>query len=315
MAPPYNLGMIPIYSTSQLIVVAGATGALGRRIVRELRKRGADVTALVRPGTAAERTEPLRGFGAAVSEVDLDDLDAVAAACAGASCVVSALNGLQETILGQQATLLDAAVRAGVPRFIPSDYSLDFTRLPSGSNRNFDLRRAFHERLEKSPIAATSIYNGAFADMLTGQMPLILFPLKRVLYFGDARTSPDLPLDFTTMDDTAAFTAAAALDPRAPRSLHIAGARVSIRDLASVAGETGGKPFRLLRAGSLNRLDAFIRITRRLYPAPKQVFSPWQGMQYLRNMFDGSASRLPLDNDRYPGLRWTTVRDVLAAKG
>jgi hypothetical protein len=39
--------------------------------------------------------------------------------------------------------------------------------------------------------------------MLTGQMPLILFKLKRVLYWGDA----DQRMDFTTMDDTAAFTA------------------------------------------------------------------------------------------------------------
>ena len=34
-------------------------------------------------------------------------------------------------------------------------------------------------------------------------------------------------------------------------------------------------------------------------------------MQYMRNMYDGRAKLEPLDNDRYPGMRWTTVRDVL----
>jgi hypothetical protein len=34
-------------------------------------------------------------------------------------------------------------------------------------------------------------------------------------------------------------------------------------------------------------------------------------MQYMRNMFDGRAMLQPLDNDRYPGMRWTTVRDLL----
>jgi len=29
-------------------------------------------------------------------------------------------------------------------------------------------------------------------------------------------------------------------------------------------------------------------------------------------MFDGRAKLEPLDNDRYPGMRWTTVREVLA---
>jgi hypothetical protein len=40
-------------------------------------------------------------------------------------------------------------------------------------------------------------------------MPLILFKWKRILYWGDA----DQRMDFTTVGDTAAFTASAALDP------------------------------------------------------------------------------------------------------
>jgi len=34
-------------------------------------------------------------------------------------------------------------------------------------------------------------------------------------------------------------------------------------------------------------------------------------MQYMRNMFDGRAKLEPLDNGRYPGIRWTSARDVL----
>jgi hypothetical protein len=83
-----------------------------------------------------------------------------------------------------QTVLLDAAIKADVPHFIPSDYSIDFTKFPAGENRNLDLRRDFHKRLDKTSISATTIFNGAFADMLTGQMPLILFRLKRVLLLG-----------------------------------------------------------------------------------------------------------------------------------
>jgi len=35
-------------------------------------------------------------------------------------------------------------------------------------------------------------------------------------------------------------------------------------------------------------------------------------MQYFRNMFSGCAKLGPLDNDRYPDIRWTTVRQFLA---
>jgi hypothetical protein len=35
------------------------------------------------------------------------------------------LAGLREVVIDAQKKLLDAAIAAGVPRFIPSDYSLD----------------------------------------------------------------------------------------------------------------------------------------------------------------------------------------------
>ena len=291
-------------------MVAGAAGNLGRRIAKNLRERGAGVTALVRPGTAPERLEPLRALGATIASVDLADAAAVARAASGAACVVSALNGLADVIVETQTVLLEAAVQAGVQRFIPSDFSIDFTGLPPGRNRNLDLRREFHRRLEQRPIAATTVFCGAFAELLTGPMPLVLFRPRRVLYWGDA----DQRMDFTTEDDTAAFTARAALDPSAPRFLRIAGDQLSARELAAVASEVTGERFRLLRAGGLGMLGAVIAVARAIAPGGGEPFPAWQGMQYMRDMFDGRAKLAPLDNDRYPGLRWTTARDVLMAR-
>ena len=290
------------------IVVAGATGNLGGRIARALRERGARVRALVRPSTAQDKIERLRDLGVAIASIDLNNDSQVTQACSGASCVVSALQGLREVIVETQTVMLGAAIKAGVPRFIPSDYSIDFTKIAPGENRNLDLRRDFHERLAKASISATTIFNGAFADMLTGQMPLILFKLRRVLYWGNS----DQRMDFTTIDDTATFTASAALDPSASRILRIVGDQLSARELAGVASEVTGKKFRLFRAGGLGMLGALIKVARMVAPAEKEVFPAWQGMQYMRNMFDGRAKLEPLDNDRYPGMRWTTARDVLS---
>jgi uncharacterized protein YbjT (DUF2867 family) len=292
-----------------VIVVAGATGNLGGRILRALLKRGARVRALVRHGAAREQLQQLQQVGAEIASVDLNDTSQVTPACSGASCVVSALQGLGDVIVETQTALLNAAIRAEVPRFIPSDYSIDFTKFPPGENRNLDLRRDFHKGLDKTSISATTIFNGAFADMLTGQMPLILFRLKRVLYWGNA----DQRMDFTTMDDTAAFTASAALDPSTPRFLRIAGDQLSTRELTAVVTEVTGKKFRLFRAGSLGMLGTLIKIARAIAPGENELYPAWQGMQYMRNMFDGRAKLEPLDNDRYPGIRWTTARDVLSA--
>jgi nucleoside-diphosphate-sugar epimerase len=293
-----------------IIVVAGATGNLGGRIARALRERGATVRALVRHSSAQDKIERLRNLGVAIASIDLNNDSEVTAACSGASCVVSALQGLREVIVETQTVLLGGAIKAGVPRFIPSDYSIDFTKFPPGENRNLDLRRDFHGRLNKASISVTTIFNGAFADMLTGQMPLILFKLKRVLYWGDA----DQRMDFTTIDDTARFTARAALDASAPRILRIAGDRLSARELTAVVSEVTGKRFRLFRAGGLRMLGALIKVARMFSPAEKAIFPAWQGMQYMVNMFDGRATLEPLDSDRYPGMHWTTARDVLSAR-
>ena len=85
----------------------------------------------------------------------------------------------------------------------------------------------------------------------------------------------------------------------------------SARDLTKVMCEVTGQRYRLLRAGSLRRLERLINITRAIVPDRGELYPPWQGMQYMHNMFSGLAKHEQLDNDRYPGMRWTTARDVL----
>ena len=293
-----------------IIVLAGATGNLGGRIARALLKRGGKLRAVVRHKSDPEKVEALRKLGATIAEADFGSTPGLAEACTGGSCVISALSGLREVIVETQTLLLDAAVKAGVPRFIPSDYSVDFTKLPPGTNRNLDLRREFHERLDKAPIAATSILNGMFTDLLTGEAPMILFKFKRIVYWEDA----DQRLDFTTMDDSAEFIAAAALDASTPRILRIAGDQISAREMAAAVSDVTGENFRLFRAGGLGRLSTLIKITRAVLFKSKALYPPWQGMQYFHNMFSGLAKLEPLDNDRYPGIKWTTVHDFIATR-
>jgi saccharopine dehydrogenase-like NADP-dependent oxidoreductase len=166
----------------KIILVAGATGNLGFRIIKYLVNKNAEVRAIVRSNSDIEKIKSLENLGVKIYTVNNWSQEELTVACKDVSCVVSALAGLRDVIIDAQNTLLNAAVEANVPRFIPSDYSLDFRNFSHGENRNLDLRREFHKYLDKAPIKATSIFNGAFADMLTGQMPVILFKQKMVLY-------------------------------------------------------------------------------------------------------------------------------------
>ncbi|MPR36306.1 NmrA family NAD(P)-binding protein [Salmonirosea aquatica] len=291
-----------------LIILAGATGDLGGRIARILLKKGTPVRVLVRPASKRDEIDALRQLGATIAEVDFDSLPQLTHACQGGTCIVSALSGLREVIVNTQTKLLNAAIEAGVPRFIPSDYCIDYTQTPEGTNRNLDLRREFRERLDKAPIQGTSILNGMFADLLTGQAPVVLYPFKRIVFWGNA----DQLMDFTTIANTAEYTASAALDPTTPRDLRIAGDVLSPRGLQEAASQATGDAYKLFRVGGLGTLDVMIKVTKTLMPAQDEVFPPWQGMQYLRNMLSGRAKLASLDNDRYPGIRWTRVQEVIA---
>lgn len=290
-----------------MTILAGSTGHLGGLIARALRSRGGRVRAIVRPGTSPGKIADLRRLGADVVEAHFRDADRLTKACEGGACIVSALAGRRDTIVDAQSALLDAAVRAGVPRFIPSDFAIDFYKMPDGLNRNLDERREFSRILDRAPIAATSILNGMFMDLLRGQAPFLLFRFHRALYWED----PDQPMDFTTIEDTARFAAAAAMDPNAPRFLRIAGDVASARDLAAIAGAVTGEPFKLFRAGPLRRLERLIAFMKRVMPAKDQVYPPWQGMQYMHNMFGGRAKLEPLDNDQYGRVEWTSIRAIL----
>ena len=293
--------------SDQVIALAGATGKLGERIAKALVKRKVKVRALVRSGSDPKKIAELKKLGIELREIDFNSSKGLIEALQGVTCVVSALSGLRPVIVGTQSQLLEAAIKAKVPRFIPSDYSIDYTKLPEGSNRNLDVRREFNLILDQASIRATSVLNGAFADMLTGQAPIVLFKLKRILYWGRA----DQKMDFTTIDDAADFTAAAALDEQSPRYLRIAGDQLSPRDLAMQMTEISGTKFRLFYAGELFILGALIKLTKKMMPPSEELYPPWQGMQYLHNMYSGLAKFKKLDNDRYYEKKWTTARDVL----
>lgn len=298
--------------STPVVAVAGPTGDLGARITRALLTRGAHVRALTRPGSpvvAPENPGTPRGPGADTVTVDPDDVDALTAALQGVDVVVSALNGLAPVILDRQLLLLEAAGRAGVPRFFSSDYSADFTRAAPGGNRNFDLRRQFMARAAGSPVALTSVMNGAFMDMLDGVMPIIQPRVRAVPFWGD----PDQVLDFTTKDDTAAYTAAAAVRPEAQRFVRVAGDSVSPRDIAEAMSEVTGRRHRLVRAGSVASLALLTRVTKAVAPRRRDVFPAWQGMQYMRDMSEGDVQLRPLDNGTFPEVQPTRVRDYLAA--
>jgi uncharacterized protein YbjT (DUF2867 family) len=289
------------------ILLLGATGNLGGKIADALLQENAKVKALVRTSTDTAKIAALEAKGIQVVVVDTNNIPAIAAHCAGAHCMVSALAGLQDTIIDTQKNFLDAAVQAGVPRFIASDYCIDYTNLVPGKNRNLDSRRDFAKLLDSANIQATSIFNGAFMELLTGEMPLILFKKHKILCWGN----PNQLMEFTTTHNIANYTAKAALEASTSRHLHIAGDKLSCANFVTLMAAISGRQYKIFRPGGIGLLNTLIKITRFFSPAKKELYPAWQGMQYMRDMMEGRIDVTKNDNARHKAMQWTTVKDYL----
>src|SRR5207247_2613907 len=94
------------------ILVTGATGTVGRQVVEQLVKRGADVRALVRDPAKAK-------FPAGVDAVkgDLLDVDALRGAFSGVSTLF-VLNAVVADEFTQALIALNVAREAGIERIV-----------------------------------------------------------------------------------------------------------------------------------------------------------------------------------------------------
>lgn len=94
------------------ILVTGATGTVGREVVRQLLKRGADVRALVRDPSKARLPE-----GVAIAKGDLLDVDSLRDAFKGVSTLFL-LNAVTSDEFTQALVALNVARESGIERIV-----------------------------------------------------------------------------------------------------------------------------------------------------------------------------------------------------
>ena len=96
------------------VAVVGGSGNFGSAIVDALKKAGFSVTAVSRPESSAKFPSDIT-----ILKVNFDSVDELTAAFEGQDAVVSVVG---TPGLGGQHKLVDAALAAGVKRFLPSEY-------------------------------------------------------------------------------------------------------------------------------------------------------------------------------------------------
>ncbi|KAM4063035.1 NAD(P)H-binding domain-containing protein [Hirsutella rhossiliensis] len=145
----------------QTVAVAGAAGSLGSVLVARLVASGRFKVRVLRRQGSGSTFAP----GTDVVDVDFGSVDSLSAALAGQDAVVAALGAPG---LGLQPTLVDAAVAAGVRRFLPSEFGSDLAnpltrKLPvfADKARTSDYLEA---KASTTLLTYTLVSNGPFLD-------------------------------------------------------------------------------------------------------------------------------------------------------
>ncbi|KAH9204258.1 hypothetical protein DL95DRAFT_377111 [Leptodontidium sp. 2 PMI_412] len=169
------------------VAIAGASGNLGPHVLKALLDPKLHVTVLTR-GTKSITFDP----AVKVVSVDYSSVESLTSALQGQDAVVSAVG--MEALEGQ-TILIDAAIAAGVKRFIPADYGAVTTN-PKLHEYPFystvgKIQKYLAEKSKSTGLSYTVLSTGAFTDMLFGAIGIIDFDKHEAVLYdgGDSRFS------------------------------------------------------------------------------------------------------------------------------
>ncbi len=227
-----------------MILVVGATGALGSEICRRLRGRNLDVRGLVRPGSPKESA--LRALGVEISSGDLRSRTAIEAACRGVTAVISTATAmgskdksltLRAIDRDAQLQLVDAAKQNGVEHFV-------YVSLSPQLQQTAPLVR--HKRAVESAVRAS----GMRWTILQPCVFMEIWLSKQLGWDVGAGTativSPGTaPMAWISITDVAEYAVRSLDDPRlANRDLPLGGPELlSPRDVVKIFEGVSRRPF------------------------------------------------------------------------
>ncbi len=294
---------------TRTIAIAGASGWLGQKIAAAVLEAGGIARLMVRGGDNNPKIAALSGLlarGAKVVAADIADPASLRSAVNGADVIVSALQGGPETIIDGQRLLAVAGMAEGVSRIFPSDFAVDFSRIPIEDHVFLGWRKLAQQAIADTGLPQTNTYIGAFTEMLRQPFfGLIDWAGGVVTYWG----AVDQPYDFTTTDDTARLVAAAALaETPVDGPLRFAGDTCSPEEIAAIATTVSRRPFRLSQLGDIAKLRN--RIVSQQRAAPDTPYA-WVSLQYHLAMASGSGKLTAIRNDLFTDVTPTSVKGFL----
>lgn len=227
-----------------MILLAGGTGTLGRKVIPLLQARSLDCRVLARNAAGIGDLGP----GVESVAADIRDRPAIERAMQGVDTVVSLIQGfggvdaLGPRIVDRDGnlTLIEAAVAAGVRHFVLLSI---VQSAPDHPSELFRMKNAAETALRSSGLQWTIIRPTAYMETWLGIIGRPLVTTGRTRVFGRGQN----PINFVAADDVARFVDLAIVDPSMLGStVELAGPEnLTFDQFTAVVGEVTGRPGRV----------------------------------------------------------------------
>ncbi|MDZ8033603.1 SDR family oxidoreductase [Nostoc sp. DedSLP04] len=227
------------------VIVIGATGLLGGKVVKELLQKGHRVRALVRPGTEASH---LQAQGVEIVRGDITEYETLLPAMHNIDVVITTANGyshrkkgdsLENTDDKGNRNLVDAAKQMQIKLFV---FTSILTAEKAKSVPHFYQKSVTEDYIEKSGVPFVSLRPGGFVDTLLG------FSLKDIKN-GKFRAMADADAPASTIhsDDVARYLVLAIETPEAVGHRIDLGTEqpTNLREIANLLSEITGQKVQL----------------------------------------------------------------------
>lgn len=252
------------------ILVLGATGTVGKQVVKELEQSQAVNVRI--PSRNLETVEHLKSEGKDAVYLDLDKPQTFALALAGVERVFL-LTGYTIAMLAQSKTLVDAAKKAGVKHIVHVGVFAEW----DCTDAHFVWHQMIEKYIEASGIAWTHLHPNMFMEAVTGlYMPK---NMTYTTYFTDRR------IGFIASSDIAAVGAKALIDgPEKHAGQHywLSVESYNGQEIVEIINEVTGLEIKLQRKG----IDDFIAMIE----APDFPVERWYAranLDFVEQVLDG----------------------------
>ncbi|KAH2481409.1 hypothetical protein KXW70_009096, partial [Aspergillus fumigatus] len=211
--------------------------------------------------------------------------------------VICCYLGDHNLMINGQKSLIDACESEGVPRYVASDYSLDFTKLELGKLPPKDPMKHVKQYLETKKVQGVHVLIGIFMETFFTTFFNVWRPQEKAFYYWG--TGEEI-WESTSYDNAAQYVAAVAQDKAAVGVHRFLGDRKSIREIASAFEKQYGVKPCLHNLGTLDELHSHMHQVRE---ADSENYMAWIPLFYQYYCNNGQAYLTPeIDPSEHPEL-------------